>query len=47
MEANNSLGGDMQIPKITSEMLSKQPDQTVNVINRLIDEVNELTRNKK
>lgn len=37
----------MQIPKITSEMLSKQPDQTVNIINRLIDEVNELTRNKK
>lgn len=37
----------MLIPHITSEMLSKQPDQTVNVINRLIDEVNELTRNKK
>lgn len=37
----------MLVPHITSEMLSKQPDQTVNVINRLIDEVNELTRSKK
>lgn len=35
------------IPKITSEMLRTQPDQTVNVINRLIDAVNELQRKKQ
>lgn len=34
------------IPKITSEMLRTQPDQTVNIINRVIDAVNELQRKK-
>lgn len=34
------------IPKITPEMLRAQPDQTVNVINRVIDAVNELQRKK-
>lgn len=32
----------MQIPKITSEMLSKQPDQTAAILNQLIQAVNDL-----
>ena len=32
----------MQIPKITSEMLSKQPDQTSAILNQLIQVVNDL-----
>ena len=40
------MSNKLPLPYITSEMLSKQPDQTVNVINRLIDAVNELQRKK-
>lgn len=31
-----------EIPRITPSMLREQPDQTVNIINRIIDKVNEL-----
>ena len=36
----------MLIPHITPEQLRTQPDQTVNIINRLIDQVNILTNKK-
>lgn len=36
----------MQIPKITSTMLSTQPDQTSAILNSLIDVVNELQKKK-
>lgn len=35
------------IPHLTSTMLSSQPDQASNIINRLIDYVNELQRQGK
>lgn len=31
-----------RIPKVTPMMLREQPDQTAEIINRLIDEVNKL-----
>lgn len=31
-----------KIPKVTPMMLKEQPDQTADIINRLIDEVNNL-----
>lgn len=37
----------MLIPHITPEQLRTQPDQTVNIINRLIDQVNILTNKKQ
>ena len=30
-----------RIPKVTPMMLREQPDQTANIINRIIDEINE------
>ena len=36
--------GTQLIPSITPEMLRTQPDQTVEIINRLIDTVNSLSQ---
>ena len=35
-----------RIPKVTPIMLREQPDQTANIINRIIDAVNELMDNR-
>lgn len=34
------------IPHIQPSMIKEQPDQTANIINRIIDAVNELSRKK-
>lgn len=36
----------MLIPHVTPTQLSTQPDQTARVINMMIDQLNELTRQK-
>ena len=36
----------MLIPRITPEMIRRQPDQVSDIINRLIDQVNILTNKK-
>lgn len=33
------------IPRVTPEMLKNQPDQTTDILNRIIDAVNELIKN--
>lgn len=36
----------MLIPRITPQQLREQPDQTVDILNRLIDAVNDLQRSR-
>ena len=36
----------MLIPRITPHQLREQPDQTVDILNRLIDAVNDLQRSR-
>lgn len=36
----------MLIPRISSEMISNQPDQVSRILNEVIDEVNKLKENK-
>ena len=35
------------IPRISSEMLRSQPDQTVKIINQIVDELNIMIRERK
>lgn len=34
------------IPRVSSQMLRESPDQVAMILNELIDEINELRRNK-